>query len=218
MAKTNFEHGTIVQEEFLDLVFSHVHDGQDLDGHASKINLTDSAHITGTLPKARLEALTTADVSDVSQFNGSSLTATLNTIYSHYQADTLQFLSGNMELSGYSVNKNLPYFAVKITRKVSNATILFIDLHIDETYETSTTIYLNVAGASIPAGLRPESNKSLPIMVFDNGSLEPFVGSIRLTPTGDWAIRQYNGDNFTAAGAKGVGGQLLRYIQSITLS
>jgi hypothetical protein len=51
MAKTPFVHGTIVTPEFLDKIFlyngGHVHDGDDFDGHAAKINL--ETHTTGKI-------------------------------------------------------------------------------------------------------------------------------------------------------------------------
>jgi hypothetical protein len=54
MAKTPFVHGTIVTPEFLDKIFlyngGHVHDGDDFDGHAAKIDL--ESHTVGKIDLA----------------------------------------------------------------------------------------------------------------------------------------------------------------------
>jgi hypothetical protein len=54
MPKTDFENGTIVEPGFLDLLFNHVHDGVDSDGHVTKINLDNAAHVSGSLPLSNL--------------------------------------------------------------------------------------------------------------------------------------------------------------------
>lgn len=60
MAKTDFANGTIVQPDFLDSMYltggGHVHDGADNDGHSSKVNLSNGAHVTGTLPEDMVAA------------------------------------------------------------------------------------------------------------------------------------------------------------------
>lgn len=55
MAKTTFEHGTIVTPDFLNKIFKngHVHDGGADDGHCDKINITNNT--TGNLPINRVE-------------------------------------------------------------------------------------------------------------------------------------------------------------------
>lgn len=56
MAKTNFQNGTIVTPDFLNGVFSHIHDGVNNDGHCSKINLTNAAEVQGILPFENVES------------------------------------------------------------------------------------------------------------------------------------------------------------------
>lgn len=63
MAKTLFSRGRVVTSAFLNAVFSHVHDGTgaddstNTDGHASKINLTNAAEVTGILPLANMSPI-----------------------------------------------------------------------------------------------------------------------------------------------------------------
>lgn len=53
MTKTNFLDGiTPVEAAFLNKIFQHVHDGQDLDGHAPRVDVTDLAWPGGRLRSA----------------------------------------------------------------------------------------------------------------------------------------------------------------------
>ena len=63
MAKTDFSYGDVVDESFFDLIFDHVHDGVDDDGHCPPISLDNHddgvspAHISGILPEENLPLL-----------------------------------------------------------------------------------------------------------------------------------------------------------------
>ena len=78
MAKTDFQNGTVVTSTFLDTIYQtnggHKHDGVDDDGHASKIDLSSAAEVSGTLPLANVESIGSDDVANESTGSGSSVT------------------------------------------------------------------------------------------------------------------------------------------------
>jgi microcystin-dependent protein len=52
MAKTTFTNNVSkIFAPFLNLIFTHVHDGTNYDGHVSKIDLTTGNNVTGKLPQ-----------------------------------------------------------------------------------------------------------------------------------------------------------------------
>jgi len=254
MAKTNFENGTIVEDEFLDLVFSHVHDGADNDGHVAKIDLTAAANITGTLPIANIAAIGSDDVDNDSNFPGDDVTAALNdaatrigTIEGYGSDDIgndsnfpgddvtaalndaasrigtveerciITELSGIMELSGFAANKNVNYYAQIREYKASDGDeniMKIADVWLPQVMDTATDVYLSIVSTTIPAALRPVHDQRVLLGVVEAGGYGS--GFIEVTTTGDWAIRNYNGNNFTNGNAKGISAGIIRILLSIT--
>jgi hypothetical protein len=220
MAKTVFAFGTTVLSPFLNSIFSHTHDDVDDDGHAGKIDLT--SHVTGLLPLSSLVTPGTDDIDDDSSFSLADLTAVLEVLYAQYIESLTHIYeySGSMELKGYASNKTFNFYAqehvhVGKTPTIQN-TLSEILIWVPETYETSTTTYLSIDSTTIPSELRPSTDQCAGIGVIDNSSTGPFNGIIYITASGDWEIRTYDRSAFTASGNKGIGGQLIRYMKSIT--
>jgi hypothetical protein len=132
-----------------------------------------------------------------------------------YDADTTE-TSGIMELKGFVTNGSVNFYAQFLRHRVGTANFIEVLLWLPEVVATSTSIYLSLDDASIPAVLRPSTAQTIPVMFYDNGSLTPHVGLITLSTTGDWNILKHDGSNMTAVNTKGIGAQCLRYRKSLS--
>lgn len=209
MAKTVFKNGDEFPSEFANVIFSHVHDGQDDDGHVAKINLTAAAEVDGVLPLANVGDIGTTDVENESDASGELLTDALNLL--EYRRVKVVELSGFMELGGFASNQNINYYAQIREYQAEDAEGSILReavLWVPEVMETATDVYLYIVDASIPAALRPSATQHIPLVVVENAGY--LMGMITITPTGNWDIHLYNNSNFTNSAAKGIAAGFIR--------
>lgn len=160
MAKTDFEHGTIVTPGFLDKIFKdgHHHDGLDEDGHCSKIDL--STESTGNIGVGRVEGSLPQ-----SQIAGYS------------------FGSFEIDINPFT---NIPVHWEKHILPGAESPVL-VRLHFPpREMELPVGGILDSSGTAkptIPAELRPSTDIFCPAMVLNSGTLvQP--GAVQIFSTG----------------------------------
>jgi hypothetical protein len=166
----------------------------------------------------------------ISTLEGQTLDSRLDTLEGQnldsrldaFEADTTytdSTIEGPLKMYGFSSDVDVPFYALFHRYRVSDTHYLIVvHLYLVETYSTSTSIYLGFTSANIPALLRPDTAQSSPIMIFDDSSILPFIGCLRITDTGDWEIHNYANANLTSSNNKGVGAQLIQYRKTVVSS
>lgn len=134
-----------------------------------------------------------------------------------YDADTTE-TSGTMSLEGFAADQDINYYAQFLKHRATNGLYreyTEVMLWMPTVSANSTSNSLTIESTSIPSGLRPDVEQSVPFTLIDSGT--SICGWIQLTTSGDWILRRYDNAAFSVAGTKGILAQPIRYrLQLIT--
>jgi hypothetical protein len=201
MAKTNFEYGTVVPQEFLNTIYGqgvnggHVHDGVDKDGHAKKVSLDNAAEVSGVLPLANQashvhDGTERSKIDLVNHVTGSlPLANQANHVHDGEQRDRIHPYH---HLEGVGVSEfdaTFSEFSSPIVVKFrlfrffdpTNAKPEIYKLLIPAFSGVSNSQTLQAPGTNFPWTISSLGSITIPVFVINNGDL--LLGSFKIDPT-----------------------------------